>query len=64
MRTIDQWGRVAFAAVVIVLNFMGKLDGAVGTFLMGLSACLLITSMLGFSPLYYLISKFSNKQVD
>jgi hypothetical protein len=52
MSDTDQLLRVAFAALVVLLNFMGKLDGLLGTVLMIWAAYLLITSLIGYSPVY------------
>lgn len=50
--TIDKAVRILIAAVVILLYFTNVISGTLAIILLVLSAVLVITSMIGFCPLY------------
>lgn len=52
MGVIDKIVRVIVAITFTVLYFMGILDGTIGIVLIVLSVVFLLTSMIGFCPLY------------
>jgi hypothetical protein len=52
MGMIDKIVRVIVAITFTVLYFMGILDGTLGIILIVLSVVFLLTSMIGFCPLY------------
>ena len=53
MGLIDRVIRVVLAAVVAVLYFTGQLTGTAAIILGVLAAIFVITSAIGFCPLYY-----------
>jgi len=52
MGMIDRLVRLIFAAVVAYLYFTHKVDGLTATVLAILAAVFLLTSLVGFCPLY------------
>ena len=50
--TTDRILRIIFAAVIAILFFTGVVSGTVGILLLVLAAILLLTSLIGFCPLY------------
>ncbi|MEZ5893050.1 MAG: DUF2892 domain-containing protein [Parvularculaceae bacterium] len=52
MGTIDRIVRLIFAAVVAYLYFTHRIDGLTATILAVLAAVFLLTSLVGFCPLY------------
>ncbi|WP_375201171.1 YgaP family membrane protein [Hyphococcus sp.] len=52
MGMIDRAVRLIFAAVVAYLYFTGKIDGLAATILAVLAAIFVLTSLIGFCPLY------------
>ncbi len=52
MGTSDRTIRVIIAAVIGVLFFTGVLHGTLGTVLLVLAVIFLLTSLVGFCPLY------------
>ena len=55
MGTLDRTIRVAIAVVIAVLYFSGYLSGLTATILCILAVVFVITSFIGFCPLYTVI---------
>jgi hypothetical protein len=53
MGTVDRILRVVIAIVIGVLFFTGTISGTVGTILAALAVIFLLTSAIGFCPLYF-----------
>ena len=62
MGTIDKVIRILVAAVVVVLYFTHLISGTLGIILLILSAVFVVTSILGFCPLYLPFGLSSNKK--
>jgi hypothetical protein len=52
MGTIDKAIRILVAVVVVILYFTNVISGTLGIILLALSVIFVITSILGFCPLY------------
>jgi uncharacterized membrane protein len=52
MGTIDKIVRILIAAIVVLLYFTHVISGTLAIVLLALSAVFVITSLLGFCPLY------------
>jgi hypothetical protein len=52
MGTIDKVIRILVAVVVVVLYFTNIISGTLAIILLALSAVFVVTSLLGFCPLY------------
>ena len=52
MGTIDKTVRILIAAIVVLLYFTHVISGTLAIVLLALSAVFVITSLLGFCPLY------------
>ena len=52
MGTIDKVIRILIAVVVVVLWFTNVISGTLAIILLALSAIFIVTSILGFCPLY------------
>jgi hypothetical protein len=52
MGTIDKVVRILIAAVVVILYFTHIINGTLGIILLVLAAVFVLTSVLGFCPLY------------
>jgi hypothetical protein len=52
MGTIDKVIRILIAVVVVVLYFTNTISGLLGIILLILAAVFVLTSLLGFCPLY------------
>ena len=52
MGSVDRIGRVLLAVVFAVLYFTGTITGTIGIVLLVLGAVFLLTSAVGFCPLY------------
>jgi K+-transporting ATPase A subunit len=52
MGAADRIIRVIIAAILIALYFTGMITGAFGIILIALAAIFVLTSMVGFCPLY------------
>lgn len=63
MGTIDRAVRLIAVAIVAVLYFTGQISGTVAIVLGILAAIFLITSIIGFCPLYVPL-KLSTKKQD
>jgi Protein of unknown function (DUF2892) len=48
----DRIGRIAFGLIVLSLYLLGKINGVLAISLGALSVIFLITSLLGFCPIY------------
>lgn len=55
MGTIDKVIRILVAVVVVILYFTHVISGVLAIVLLALSAVFVITSLLGFCPLYRLL---------
>lgn len=53
MGTIDRVIRILVAVVVVVLYFTHVISGTLAIILLALSAIFVVTSILGFCPLYF-----------
>jgi hypothetical protein len=62
MGTIDKVIRILVAVVVVILYFTNVISGTVGIILLALSAIFVITSILGFCPLYLLLNLSTRKK--
>lgn len=52
MGTIDRIVRVALAVIIAILYFTGVVGGTFGVILLVLGGVFLLTSLVGFCPLY------------
>ncbi len=52
MGTADRIIRVAVALIIGVLYFTGTISGVLGIVLLGLAGVFVVTSLIGFCPLY------------
>jgi uncharacterized membrane protein len=52
MGTIDKSVRILIAAVVVLLFFTNVISGVLAYILLALSAVFVLTSLVGFCPLY------------
>ena len=52
MSNVDRLVRVLITAVLFYLYFSGVVSGALGVILVVLGAIFLVTSLIGFCPLY------------
>ena len=55
MGSFDRIIRIALAVVISVLYFTGIVTGTLGIVLMAFSAVFVLTSLVGFCPLYTLL---------
>ena len=53
MGSIDRIIRILVAVVVIILYFTNMLAGPTALILLGLSGVFILTSFIGFCPIYY-----------
>ena len=52
MGSVDKILRTAIAVIVAILFFTGVISGLLGTILLVLAVVFLLTSLVGFCPLY------------
>lgn len=52
MGSVDKLIRLAVAAIIAVLYFMGIISGTLGIVLLGIALVLALTSFISFCPLY------------
>jgi uncharacterized membrane protein len=62
MGTIDKVIRILVAVVVVILYFTHVISGVLAIVLLALSAVFVITSLLGFCPLYLPIGLSTKKK--
>jgi len=62
MGTIDKVIRVLVAVIVLVLYFTHVISGTMAVILLILSAVFVVTSLLGFCPLYLLFGLSTMKK--
>jgi len=62
MGTIDKVIRILVAVVLVVLFFTHVISGVLGVILLVLSAVFVVTSFLGFCPLYLPFGLNTNKK--
>jgi hypothetical protein len=62
MGTIDKLVRVLIAAVVVILYFTNVISGTLAIILLILAGVFVLTSLLGFCPLYIPFGLNSNKK--
>lgn len=62
MGTIDKSVRILIAAIVALLYFTHVISGTLGIILLIVSAVFVLTSLLGFCPLYMLTGMNTNKK--
>ena len=62
MGTIDKVIRILVAVVFVVLYFTHVISGTLGIILLILAAVFVVTSILGFCPLYLPFSLSTNKK--
>jgi hypothetical protein len=60
--TIDKAVRILIAAVVVLLYFTNVISGTLAIILIALSAVLVITSLIGFCPLYLVLGLATKKK--
>jgi hypothetical protein len=61
--TIDKVIRILIAAVVVILFFTHVITGTLGIVLLVLSGVLVLTSIVGFCPIYYPFGLRTTKKV-
>lgn len=54
MGTIDKILRIIVAAIILVLYFTGQITGTLGIVLIAVAIIFVLTSLIGFCPLYTL----------
>ncbi len=59
--TIDRIVRILIAAMIIYLYFSNVISGTMGIILIAISAVLVITSIISFCPLFFLLGLKSTK---
>ena len=64
MGMVDKVVRVVVAAVIVVLYFMEIVSGTLGVVLLVLAAVFVVTSLVGFCPLYTLFVMSTNKSEE
>lgn len=64
MGMVDKVVRVVVAAVIVVLYFMEIVSGTLGVVLLVLAAVFVVTSLVGFCPLYTLFGMSTNKSEE
>lgn len=52
MGSFDKTVRLIIAALLVVLYFLGVVEGVFGTVALGVSVVFTLTSVIGFCPLY------------
>jgi hypothetical protein len=62
MGTIDKVIRILVAVVVVILYFTHVISGTLAIILLAISAVFVLTSLLGFCPLYLPLSIHTNKK--
>jgi hypothetical protein len=62
MGTIDKVISIMVAVVVVTLYFANVISGTLGIILLALSAIFVVTSILGFCPLYILLGISTRKK--
>jgi len=62
MGTVDKVIRILIAVVVVILYFTNVISGTLGIVLLALSAVFVVTSILGFCPLYLPFSISTTKK--
>ena len=55
MGSLDRISRILLAAVMSVLYFTNSITGVLGIVLLAISAVFVLTSLVGFCPLYTLV---------
>jgi hypothetical protein len=60
--TIDKVIRILIAVVVVALYFSNVISGTLAIILLALSAILVVTSLIGFCPLYWPFGLSSTKK--
>jgi uncharacterized membrane protein YobD (UPF0266 family) len=61
MSSTDRIGRVIFAVLVVLLYFMEIISGGVATTLLVVGVVFVVTSAIGFCPMYTLFGMNTNK---
>lgn len=64
MGTIDKLIRLAIAAVVVVLYYMGIIPGTLGIVLLVLAGVFVLTSLISFCPLYTIVGLSTCKSAE
>jgi hypothetical protein len=66
MGLIDRIIRLIIVAIIAVLYFANLISGTLGIVLLALAAVFILTSLIGFCPLYVLfrLSTFSTKKKE
>lgn len=62
MGYLDRIIRIVIAGVIVVLNLTGKIHGTLNLVLVILAVILLLTSLVGFCPLYVPFKISTNKK--
>jgi hypothetical protein len=62
MGTIDKVIRILVAVLVVILYFTHVISGTLAIILLAVSAVFVLTSLLGFCPLYTLLGMNTNKK--
>lgn len=55
MGTIDKLIRLAIAAVIVVLYYLGTISGTLGIVLLVVAGIFVLTSFISFCPLYTIV---------
>jgi len=58
----DKWLRILFAAVIMVLYYMGYISGTIAMVLLVVGIVMLLTSLLGICPMYSIFGISSCKR--
>ncbi len=64
MGTIDKLIRLAIAAAVVVLYYLGIISGTLGIVLLVLAGIFVLTSLISFCPLYTLFGLSSGNNTE
>jgi len=64
MGTTDKIIRIALAVLVAVLYFTGVITGTLGIVLLVVAAIFLLTSLVGFCPLYTIVGMNTGKKKE
>jgi hypothetical protein len=62
MGTIDKVIRILVAVMVVILYFTNLISGTLAIILLAVSAIFVVTSILGFCPLYLLFGLSTSKK--
>lgn len=64
MGSTDKTIRILIAAVILILYFVNVISGALGVILLIIAVIAIVTSLIGFCPLYKLLGINTNKKKE